>query len=109
MKNRIRLISFLAVFVLLVSGGIFFATNQKAESQQPEGISFTDIDLEQDIYFNTGFTSAPDDIVIAKKNCGNETCSANECCCLNIDTGAQCCRPKIEDNCIESCKKSKPC
>lgn len=108
MKNKIKLLSFLAVFVLLVSGGIFFTTGQQAESQQPEDVSFTGIELEQDIYFLTGFTSAPD-IVVAKKNCGNETCSANQCCCLNIDTGAQCCRPKVEDNCIESCKKSKPC
>ncbi|MEQ9618496.1 MAG: hypothetical protein RIG61_04920 [Deltaproteobacteria bacterium] len=108
MKNKIRLLSFLAVFVLLVSGGIFFATNQPAESQQPEVLSFTGMDLEQDMNFLTGFTSGPD-IVVAKKSCGDETCSANQCCCLNIDTGAQCCRPKVEDNCIESCKKSEPC
>ena len=50
------------------------------------------------------------EIILAENNCGNESCSDRECCCLNVETGAQCCRPLGNSaNCIEACKRSKPC
>ena len=108
MRNKNGLITISVVFVMILAGGIFLVNSEKAESSQAVDVSFVSIDLGQGAY--TSSDLAPTDgIVVAKQSCGNETCSDNECCCLNIDTGAQCCRPKKSDNCIESCKKSKPC
>lgn len=108
MRNKIGLFSIAAVLVMLVVGGMLYVGSQHAESRQPLDISFTGIDLETDTYSLGDFTSS-ETIVVAQTQCGDETCTKNECCCLNIDTGAQCCRPKKSDNCVESCKRSKPC
>ncbi len=108
MRNKIGFLSIAAVFVMLVVGGIFYIGSQPAESRQPVDVSFTGVDLEPGTYSFNDFTPG-EHIVVAQTQCGSETCTENQCCCLNIDTGAQCCRPKLDDNCIASCKKSKPC
>jgi len=108
MRTKSGLITIMIVFAMILAGGIFLLNGEKAESQQPDGVSFVSMEFDQGAY--SSFDLSPTDgIEVAQQKCGNETCSANQCCCLNIDTGAQCCRPKKSDNCVQSCKKSKPC
>jgi len=89
-----------AVLIVILAGGFIYVNNVQAESAQPELVTFLDVDFN--VFPDSG-------IEVAQNSCGSETCTASQCCCLNIDTGAQCCRDKVEDNCVESCKKSKPC
>ena len=106
-KLNIFLLAF-ALVTLLCAGTSYFI-NQPAESRESLEFNLVEIDFEQVpiAFLEQGSKS---EIILAQKNCGNESCSAEECCCLNIDTGAQCCRPRGNSpNCVEACKKSKPC
>jgi len=100
MTNLMKALIFNAVLIVLLAGGFIYVNDVQAESAQPQEVTFLDID----------FNAFPDaGIVVAQNTCGDEVCTARQCCCLNIDNGNQCCRPKKGDNCVESCKKSKPC
>jgi hypothetical protein len=107
-KNlNIFLLAF-ALVTLLCAGKSHFIS-QPAESR--ESLDFTLVEIDFDkvpiAFFEQESNS---EITLAQKNCGNESCSDKDCCCLNIETGAQCCRPRDNSaNCIEVCKKSKPC
>jgi hypothetical protein len=109
MKTKLNIVLLAFVAVTMLVAGSFYAINEPAESRESLDLNLVEIDfeqvpiafLEQDSKF---------EILLAQKNCGNESCSDKECCCLNIETGAQCCRPRGNSaNCIEACKKSKPC
>ena len=100
MTNLMKALILNAVLIVLLAGGFVYVNNVQAESSQPQVVTFLDVD----------FNAFPDSgIEVAQNTCGNETCTANQCCCLNIVSGAQCCRDKVGDNCVESCKKSDPC
>jgi hypothetical protein len=100
MTNLMKALLLNAVLIVILAGGFVYVNNVQAESAQPQLVTFLDVD----------FNAFPDSgIEIAQNSCGSETCTANQCCCLNIDNGNQCCRDKVDDNCVESCKKSKPC
>jgi hypothetical protein len=100
MTNLMKALMLNAALIVLLAGGFIYINNVQAESAQPELVSFVDADFNA--FPDSGFE-------IAQNSCGNETCTSDQCCCLNIDNGNQCCRPKQGDNCVESCKKSKPC
>ena len=100
--RRTRTLSLTALIAILIAGGIFFTGGEQAESQQPQEFSYTTSELGQDLYSFPAF-SAAQVIEIAQSNCGNDTCSADQCCFLNTETGAQC------GNCVESCKRGSPC
>jgi len=100
MTNLMKALILNAVLIVILAGGFIYVNNVQAESAQPELVTFLDVDFN--VFPDSG-------IEVAQNSCGSETCTASQCCCLNIDTGAQCCRDKVEDNCVESCKKSKPC
>lgn len=108
MKEKTTLFFTLAILLVLLVTGLLYIHNQPAASQQPQSPVLTDHGLDtafyslEDLSPTTGF-------VVAAANCGNETCSAQQCCCLNTDTGAQCCRPNKSGNCVESCKRGSPC
>ena len=108
MRNTAKTFSLAVLLITLLAAGIFYAGNEPAESQQPQGVSFTNQGFNPDLYSFEELTPVSG-IVVAMASCGNETCSENQCCCLNTDTGAQCCRPNQGGNCVESCKKSSPC
>ena len=102
MTNLMKALILNAVLIVLLAGGFVYVNNVQAQSTQPQLVTFLDVD----------FNAFPDSgmgIEVAQNTCGSETCTDNQCCCLNIDNGNQCCRDKVEDNCVESCKKSKPC
>ena len=100
MTNLMKAIILNAVLIVLLAGGFVYINNVQAESAQPELVTF----------MNADFSIFPaTTIEVAQNSCGNETCIADQCCCLNINNGNQCCRPKKSDNCVESCKKSRPC
>ncbi len=100
MTNLMKALILNAVLVVLLAGGFIYISNVQAESAQPQQITFLDVD----------FNAFPDSgIEIAQNSCGSETCTDSQCCCLNIDNGNQCCRPNKGNNCVNSCKKSKPC
>jgi len=109
MKPKLSI--FLLAFVLatLLVAGSFYAIDESAESRESFDLNLVELDLDPvSIAFLEHVPNSG--TLLAQKNCGNETCSAEECCCLNIDTGAQCCRPRGNSaSCIEACKKSKPC
>lgn len=106
--RRMRTLSLMALLAILIAVGIFFAGGEQAESQQPQEFSYITSELGQDIYPFSDFT-AGSVIEIAQSSCGNDTCSADQCCCLNTETGAQCCRTNTSGNCVESCKRGSPC
>ena len=108
MKNKFTLRSSSAILLILLVTGLFYIHNQPAESQQPQDVSLVNQELSPDLFSFEDLTPASG-IVVAMANCGKETCSARQCCCLNTDTGAQCCRPNQGGNCVESCKRSNPC
>jgi hypothetical protein len=102
MTNLMKALILNAVLIVILAGGFVYVNNVQAEPTQAELVTFSDVD----------FNAFPDSgigIEVAQNTCGSETCTDNQCCCLNIDSGAQCCRDKVDDNCVESCKKSKPC
>lgn len=102
---------FLMAFALvtILYAGEFYFVDDPVESRESLDFNLYELDFEQvPVAFLEQQSSS--EIILAAKNCGNENCSDKECCCLNIDTGAQCCRPRGDSaNCIEACKKSKPC
>ena len=108
MMKHMRALSLTALFAILIAGGMFLTGSEEAESQQPQEFSYAAPGLGQDIYSFSDFT-AGSVIEIAQSSCGNDTCSADQCCCLNTETGAQCCRPNTSGNCVESCKRGSPC
>ena len=100
MTNIMKALILNAVLIVILAGGFVYVNNVQAESTQSQLVTFLDVD----------FNAFPDSgIEIAQNSCGSETCSSSQCCCLNTDTGAQCCRDKVGDNCVESCQKSDPC
>ena len=109
MKTKLNL--FLLAFVLLTLsvGGKSNIITEPAESHESLDLNLVEVDYEQaPIAFLEQESNT--EIILAENNCGNENCSDKECCCLNVETGAQCCRPRGNSaNCIEACKKSKPC
>jgi hypothetical protein len=106
-----KLVTHLLPFVLvtLLVAGNFYLTNEPSESHESLDLNLVRVDYEQaPIAFLEQESNS--EIILAENNCGNENCSNKECCCLNVETGAQCCRPRGNSaNCIEACKKSKPC
>lgn len=106
--KHMRALSITAVFAILITGGIFLAGSEEAESQQPQEFPYAATGLGQDTYSFSDFT-AGSVVEIAQSSCGSDTCSADQCCCLNTETGAQCCRPNTSGNCVESCKRGSPC
>ena len=108
MRNKTSLLSSYAILVILLVTGLFYIGNQPAESQQPQGVSFVNSGFDPDSYSFEELTPLSG-IMVAMANCGSDTCSDSQCCCLNTDTGAQCCRPDSAGNCVQSCKKSSPC
>jgi len=109
MRNRLNIFLLAGVLITLLFAGIFYFSNEPAESNQSLDLSLLEVDFEQGhIAFLEQESNSG--ILLAQKACGNETCSDEECCCLNTDTGAQCCRPLgNRANCVEACKKSEPC
>jgi hypothetical protein len=108
MKAKTTLLTSSAILLILLVTGLFYFGNQPAVSQQPQDTSFAGQGFDPDLYSLQDLASASG-IVVAMANCGNETCSQQQCCCLNTDSGAQCCRPNSAGNCVESCKRSSPC
>ncbi len=108
MKTKNTLLSLSAILIILLVTGLFYASNKPAESQQPQVVSLTDQGFDPELYSVLDFEPASG-IVVAAANCGGETCAQDQCCCLNTDTGAQCCKPNSAGDCVESCKKSSPC
>ena len=108
MRKDATTFSLAILLLILLACGIFYVSNQPAESQQPQDVSLVNPGITPDLYSFEDLTPASG-IIVAMANCGNETCSAQQCCCLNTDTGAQCCRPNQGGNCVESCKRSNPC
>jgi len=108
MRNTTALSSTFAILLILVVTGLLYLHNQPAVSQQPQDPVFASQGFNPDQYSPEDVSPASG-ILVAMANCGNETCSAQQCCCLNTDTGAQCCRPNNSGNCVESCKRGSPC
>ena len=100
MTNLIKAIILNVVLVVILAGGFVYINNVQAESNSSQLITFVDADFN--MFPDQGF-------VVAQKTCGDEVCTDNQCCCLNTETGAQCCRDKVDDNCVKSCQKSDPC
>ena len=99
-----------AALILFLVGGFVYINNETAVSTQPIDLQFIDFEVAQADYPYLDLSSGSDiGILTADNKCGSETCTKGECCCLNIDTQAQCCRPKVDDNCVASCQKSDPC
>ena len=110
MTNMVRLLLLNAVLIMFLIGGFVYVNNDTAVSTQPLDLKFIDFEIGQAEYPFLDLASGSESGMLASQDqCGNETCGNNECCCLNIDTGAQCCRSKVGDDCIESCKNSAPC
>lgn len=108
MRDKSRMLSTAILLALVIAGGIFLTDNRQAESQQPQDINFTSPELGNNVFSSSDFTPGLG-IEIAQSSCGSDTCSADQCCCLNTDTGAQCCRPNQGGNCVDSCKRGSPC
>ncbi len=110
MSNMVKLLLLNAALILFLVGGFVYVNNETAVSTQPIDLKFIDFDVAQADYPYLDLSSDSNlGILTANNKCGNETCTKDECCCLNVDTQAQCCRPKLEDNCVASCQKSDPC
>ena len=108
MRNKTALFSTFAILLILLVLGLLYIHNQPAASQQPQGKISVVQGFDPDLYLLQDLTPTSG-IQVAMANCGNETCSAQQCCCLNTDTGAQCCRPNNGGNCVEACKRGSPC
>lgn len=108
MKSKTTLFSTFAILLILLVTGLFYIHNQPAASQQPQYPVFASQGFDPDLYPLQDLTPTSG-ILVAMAKCGNETCSAQQCCCLNTDTGAQCCRPNSGGNCVEACKRGSPC
>jgi hypothetical protein len=109
MKTKLNLFLLALALLTLSFGGTSNFIIEPAESHESLDLNLVEIDLDQAplAFFERESNS---EIILAENNCGNKSCSDKECCCLNVDTGAQCCRPRGNSaNCIEACKKSKPC
>lgn len=100
MTNLMKALILNSVLIVLLAGGFVYVNNVQAESAQPQLVTFIDMDFNT--FPDAGFE-------VAQNTCGSETCTDSQCCCLNTDTGAQCCRDDVDNNCVSSCKKSKPC
>lgn len=108
MREKTTLFSTFAILLILLVTGLLYLHNLPAASQQPQNPVFAAQGFDPDLYAVPDL-SPTSVIQVAMANCGNETCSAQQCCCLNTDTGAQCCRPNNSGNCVESCKRGSPC
>lgn len=109
MKTKLNIFLLALVLVTLSVGVKSNFIIEPAESREPLVFNLLEIDFDQAPIALLEQESNYE-IILAENNCGNESCSDKECCCLNVDTGAQCCRPLGNSaNCIEACKKSKPC
>ncbi len=100
MTNLMKALVLNAVMIVILAGGFLYINNVQAESLEPQLITFFDTDFNP--FPDTGFE-------IAQNTCGSETCTESQCCCLNTDTGAQCCRDDVDNNCVSSCQKSDLC
>ena len=109
MREKTTLVSSIAILLILIVTGLLYIHNQPAASQQPQGAVLVAPGLDPGLYTLEDLTPTSGILVAKGNNCGNETCSAQQCCCLNTDTGAQCCRPNNSGNCVESCKRGSPC
>ena len=109
MTNMVKLLLLNVALILFLVGGFVYINNETAVSTQPLDLQFIDFEAEQADYPYLDLSSSLDGVEVAQNTCGDETCTDSECCCLNIDTQAQCCRPKTDDNCVTSCQKSDPC
>lgn len=109
MANRLNIFLLLFALAGLLYAGGFYPINEPAHSEESMGLNL--LELDSDKLPLAFLDQEPNsEFILAQKNCGNQSCAEGECCCLNIETGAQCCRPLGESaNCIEACKKSKPC
>jgi hypothetical protein len=109
MKTKLNIFLLALVLLTLSIGGKSNFIIEPAESHESLDFNLVEVDFEQvPIAFLKKESNS--EIFLAEKNCGNESCSDKECCCLNVETGAQCCRPRGDSaNCIQACKKSKPC
>ena len=109
MKSKTTLFSTFAILLILLVLGLLYIHNQPAASQQPQSPQhFAVQGFDPDLYLLQDLTPTSG-IQVAMAKCGNETCSAQQCCCLNTDTGAQCCRPNSGGNCVDACKRGSPC
>ncbi len=101
-----KVVSALLILALLALGAIYISpeaahANKSCNKSQVEATS-----TDQDFFQSDVILVSTD----AKGNCGDQTCTDTECCCLNTDTGAQCCRDLGSyANCVEACQKSDPC
>ena len=110
MTNLVKLLLLNAVLFLFLAGGFVYVNSETAVSTQPLELNFIDFESAQADYpYLDLATESQLKILTADNKCGNETCTDSECCCLNTDTQAQCCRPKVDDSCVASCQKSDPC
>ena len=110
MTNFAKILILNAVLMLFLLGGFVYINSDEAISTQPLELKFIDFAQADTVYPYLDLSSdSEQNILTADNKCGSEVCTGNECCCLNIDTQAQCCRPKVDDNCIASCQKSDPC
>jgi len=110
MTNMVKLLLLNAALILFLVGGFVYINSETAVSTQPLDLKFIDFDVAQADYPYLDLASGSEvGILTADNSCGDETCAKDECCCLNIDTQAQCCRPQVDDNCVASCQKSEPC
>jgi hypothetical protein len=109
MNTKLNIFLLALVLVTLSVGVKSNFIIEPAESHDSLDVNLSEIDFDQaPITFLEQESNS--EIILAEKNCGNEICSDKQCCCLNVETGAQCCRPLGNSaNCIEACKKSKPC
>lgn len=106
MTNFAKILILNAVLMVFLLGGFVYINSDEAISTQPIDLKFIDFAEADTGYPYLDLSSGTE---LADNSCGNEVCSADQCCCLNVDTQAQCCRDKVDDNCVTSCQKSEPC
>ena len=110
MTNFMKILILNAILMVFLLGGFVYINSETAVSTQPLELKFIDFQETQADYSLLDLASDSEgNIIVANAKCGNEVCGNNQCCCLNTDTQSQCCRPKVDDNCISSCQKSDPC
>ena len=110
MTNVMKFLILNAAMLLFVLGGFVYLNNDEAISTQPLDLQFIDFTEAETTYPYLDLSSESGlGTQTADNKCGSEVCGKDECCCLNVDTQAQCCRPKVDDNCVASCQKSEPC
>ena len=109
MRDKFAVALIAAVLIGLFTAGVVSTSNNPAHSEQSLEFNIDPADFEPGLISWNATKSSPD-ILIAQSECGNQTCSEKECCCLNVETGTKCCRPiGNHPNCVEACKKSKAC